>query len=666
MKGIELHSLDIKNFRGIKSLTVTPWSAPTVTVISGRNATGKTSTMNAYLWLLWGYDIEGKKDYNIKPTDLDGKPVQMVDTEVTAELKEIGSDDATKLGRKYIANFVKPKGQAEEVFKGYTTEYYINDVPVKMSEYNAEVERLGGDRLRHLTTPEAFLTQDWKKMRAELVAISGVDEEKIKKDHQSLFDNLKSGKTLEQYAAELKASKKKLQKDLSEVQPRIDQTESVKPEAEDWEALESEIKAVEDKLGGFEAQIHAGEKATSELLKAEKAKRDRLTEIAKQKSAIIEAARSEEVEAQARTRRRRSNAEIDLEEATKLKERTEKILKYDAGRRALLEAELKERTEAREKEAEEWKKAKREAFTEDLSMCPTCGQPLPPDKVREARERFEKTKAFKLEAIQRRGQILKSRIDEITDDLAEFDKSEAKYTEDIRKLSLNIGILTEKIKNEQRADDETVGAGKKPVTPAEERPEYRALIEEEKALLEALKTSTAKDDEATARAKEERAEALKERDELKKRLAVRDNISALDATIKALETKGRQLSQEVATIEMKEAEIADYTKAYMTAVEESVNGMFTSVSFRLFDYTLDGNPVEVCVPLIGGKTYHTASTAERINAGVEVIEALQRAYGFSAPTWVDGTESVNAPRVKELGQTIVLEVTNEPFNISTK
>jgi DNA repair exonuclease SbcCD ATPase subunit len=80
MKEIRIEKLAIENFKGIKELTV-EFSGAT-TNIYGDNATGKTSIFDAYLWLLFGKDSQGRADFEAKPLDKDGEPIHGVETKV--------------------------------------------------------------------------------------------------------------------------------------------------------------------------------------------------------------------------------------------------------------------------------------------------------------------------------------------------------------------------------------------------------------------------------------------------------------------------------------------------------------------------------------------------------------------------------------------------------
>ena len=68
-------------------------------------------------------------------------------------------------------------------------------------------------------------------------------------------------------------------------------------------------------------------------------------------------------------------------------------------------------------------------------------------------------------------------------------------------------------------------------------------------------------------------------------------------------------------------------------------------TFRLFEYTIEDakkeNPIETCVPLVDGVPFTVANTASKVNAGLDIINALTSFYGVKAPIFIDNRESVN-------------------------
>jgi len=63
---ITLTKLTLENFKGIKRFTLEPGNS---CIVRGQNASGKTTLMDAFLWLLFGKDSQGKADFALKTLD---------------------------------------------------------------------------------------------------------------------------------------------------------------------------------------------------------------------------------------------------------------------------------------------------------------------------------------------------------------------------------------------------------------------------------------------------------------------------------------------------------------------------------------------------------------------------------------------------------------------
>ena len=85
---IRLSKLTLKNFKGVKKLVFEPSSKNAN--IKGDNATGKTTVFDAFSWLLFDKDSEGKKDFGIKPLDENNQPIHNLETEVEGVLSVDG------------------------------------------------------------------------------------------------------------------------------------------------------------------------------------------------------------------------------------------------------------------------------------------------------------------------------------------------------------------------------------------------------------------------------------------------------------------------------------------------------------------------------------------------------------------------------------------------
>jgi len=160
MRTIRIKSISLRNFRGVQQFEL--HDVPNVLNIYGRNGSGKTSIYDAWLWLLFGKDHEGRSDHELKP-----KGTSRVNVEVEAVI--LIDDKTTKLKRVYREEWVKPRGENEEVFKGNTTDYSINDVGVKKSEYDLAVAGICEETVFKTITNPHYFTSLKKEQQREIL-----------------------------------------------------------------------------------------------------------------------------------------------------------------------------------------------------------------------------------------------------------------------------------------------------------------------------------------------------------------------------------------------------------------------------------------------------------------------------------------------------------------
>src|SRR3990172_12882039 len=93
MKNITLKSLTLTNFKGIRNISI---DFNGHTDISGDNGTGKTTLMDAFIWLLFGKDSTDRKDFEIKTLDADNRAIAKIEHEVSAIMEIDGTPISLK------------------------------------------------------------------------------------------------------------------------------------------------------------------------------------------------------------------------------------------------------------------------------------------------------------------------------------------------------------------------------------------------------------------------------------------------------------------------------------------------------------------------------------------------------------------------------------------
>lgn len=647
MKHLELVRIKIEDFRGTKFLKLQLDGKDTI--VRGANGTGKTTILDAYLWCLTGKDSQGRTDCEIKRREA-GETLPKVDASVTVVLRVDG--EVWTLKRTLHEKWQKPRGTTEEQFKGNETLTEVNGVPMSVTEYSQQVGALiPYDRIITLTMAGYFFTQPWQDMRTQLIEMTGVSREEIERAvvasdprFAQLTDKL-TGKTLEGYRREILASKRKTRTELDGIQPRIDQTEKLKPEEGDKTALLGERAKVEYKL----TKLRASERSRLDSYQAHLDERKRLlariSDLELEQQQIVRKAEEERANSQkqiANSQDEQYNAVVK-EIATwkqSLSHHQDDLNTIREGRDQAIQR-LDRINESVENLRLAYSRTASEQY-DGTELCPTCHQPLPEERQEEARQRWHKERTERLERIARDGKESKELADSQKADIARLTKRIEEQEESVQEATKQILALKSqrnKLEAERaKIQEQTAKSQPEPLVLPARHEEIATEIKEAQAKLEELAGRTEEqEDEAT------KAQIAKQEDEMakiQKQIDDCDRRDELDKEIKRLHSVGRDLAQTLADLEAMEQVITDYSQALVQAYEGRIGDLFPTLRFALFDYTQAGDRYETCIPLIGDAHYDTANTASRINAGIELHNALAQHLGLTAPLIVDNRESV--------------------------
>lgn len=163
---------------------------------------------------------------------------------------------------------------------------------------------------------------------------------------------------------------------------------------------------------------------------------------------------------------------------------------------------------------------------------------------------------------------------------------------------------------------------------------------------------------AIASLKKDKAELQAKRDNLRDSLMVRTYIENANKRIAEIEEHERTLNAQLSELEGKEDIAKDFQIANIDALEQRVNKLFSVVTFTMFDRKLNGNITPKCECCIGGVPYNDLNAADRVNAGIDIINAICRHTDTYVPCFIDNVESINDP-LPMLSQCIQLIVSRD-------
>lgn len=607
-----LKSLTLKNFKAFQDAEFIFDDG--VNTIRGTNASGKSSLKDSFYWLLYGKDRYGRSDYEIKTRSGD-VVIHGLDHSVT------GVFDSITLTRTYREKWTRRRGDVNDTFTGHETLYFINENPVKKTEYDQKVNELFGDYndFRILSDPLHFsMTLDWQKRRAYVMKIVGdVDDADVVKTNPGKF-----GKVLdilgEQNVEEVIASlKKKLtlsNKNLDELKLRVDETNKSLGEyrdaprkAMDTKSLDADIDDLSEQIANYESG--AGSIA---LLKTHEPMLIKKIEAAKY------------------------NREYEYNK--KLKEHKGAVAERESDIKSINERikdiaeQAKEHETTLSKMREDYRAIASESFTGG-DKCYACGQKLPQEMIDNNIEAWREDRANRLK----------------------------KNKEEGLKRAGELNALNDKL---NRLRDELVQSKEDLESLKDQTPEISEPSDEEKKLMKTLanlreEIENYKPEEGLEELKKQREELIAKREEIREEIAAYNAAKTLRARLKELKEKQKDASSAYQDIVVDIELLESFFAAKLDAMEASVFDTF-GVKFTLFNRLINGGVEPTCEVMVdceqGLVPFATANDAALVTTGLKIIENLSRHLEKSVPVFIDNAEGIVSRFENYGGQLIRLVV----------
>lgn len=634
---IELKRLTLTNFKGIRSLTI---AFSQVTDILGQNATGKSTLMDAFLWLLFGKDSSDRKDFEIKTLDENNEPYHRLDHEVAALITVDGEE--LNLRRVYKEKWVTKRGEKDKVFSGHETDFYWNDVPLKLEDYQTKIAGILNESVFKLITNTGYFNSlKWQDRRNVLLQIAGHIDDTDVLDKISTLQNksqvglltaaLNKKKTIEEFRKEIAAKKLKIKNDLIQFPSRIDEANRSLPDEKNYKEIDILI-----------SQAMADLDTTESLLMTKtQAQKQRQEEVSKKIQEVGEfRAQLQRIEFDKKnavmdSRRSREQVILDLKRELRIKqdELSRSIVDYstEEKRKSGLEVIAKDlRTK--------WEKINNEKleFSDEEFHCPACKRAFETSDIQprldELTANFNTDRSKRLAEVTERGKSTAQDIKVLEAKLGNLKTDGSALRVEIGSIQNKIAVFEEENTRLSGTEDSQVKEAILTDT------EHKAISE--MIVLRNEEINTPAPGENNTELLQRKRDLNARMDGLKKELSTKEQREKTLARIEELKTQESNMAQEMADLEGVDYCIDQFTKAKMDMLESRINGRFKIVKFKMFNVQINGGLEETCETLINGVPFPDANTASKINAGLDVINTLSDHYGVTAPIFIDNRESV--------------------------
>ena len=665
---IKLKSLHLESFKGIKSLDVTFGDK---TKIKGQNAAGKTTVFDAFTWLLFNKNSAGEEKFNVRPLDADGKRIDNVEIKVVAVLEVDGKE--VELSKIQKQKWVKKRGTDVTELQGNENLYEIDGYPKSEADYKAYISSLvNEDLFKMLTNPQYFSSMKWKDQRDILMKfvsdISDVELAHGNPEFSDLIPELEKAPSTDDIQKKFAKALSEWKKKQAEIPVRIDELSKslVQIDTAEQELAKADL---ERRISELYGKIANAGSAVGDLMSEEMQLQFEMSgimqtmnrELFGKRRAVesqLEDSRFDLNDLQnhiSANERQIANNKLAIENAEK--RRSELGAEYNAEK-----AKVFDETPYLFHE-EEWQ------FDENSTICKSCGQVLPADKIEQIKAEFEVRKAKAKADSEEKLHTAKTNFILLKEEgLGIIKKKGFEQKHIIEDLTAKNEALQAEIETLKKQEQDALAKQNELSKQLEELPaeadysqnaEYVKLKtrhDEAKAQIESMKSST----DAADTFKAEKETLIAELDSVKAEIAKASKNVDIEERIGELEAEQKEVGQKVADQEKMLYLLESFIRAKMMKISDSINQHFKTVNFKLFDMQLNGGMKECCECTVNGVPYSTLNSGHRIIAGLDIIQSLSELYGVTAPIFIDNAESLNEFNVPDMdAQMILLAVSDD-------
>lgn len=646
MKKLKFKKLFIENFRNINKLEID--FKDDITEIIGENGIGKTNTLNAIMWCLFGKNIEDTKQFVISPI------INNVEDNSINTMVKLILDNGYVVERSY-------KNRKTDLKTGWVIDDKENLVNITQTNYLKELEEqfVDEETFKSLSNINYIPNLHWKDLKNLIFTLIGdiKDDEVLIRDNFELIEGYVRKFGIEQTSKLLKET----DSDLNEVIKRLEtqyQTllntkEKYVANDEENAMLLTEKKKLEEALVfEEEKKKEYNEKLQEKMLLSSEIEtlKNEINNYNMRKNFVTKSIsdyeklykdNSQDIEQLRKRDITRVEMQInDIENALNFADKTIKDNKESMDRIKISGEELK----AKEIKVEN-------------ETCSVCGQHLPEEMIQKTLDKLKQEQLTKLENLKKEYNLAKNTVEldeKKKEELLNEQKELLKQLEEIKVKEYEVVNETDKQK------------------------QIRVKKEEYELELQGIEDSIIKD-QLKLKPLEEKLEHFElpynvdlssirvQLNAINDKLATTITLNKLNDDIENV-VKDLNLKKEN-KIKNKEKlqEVIRFNNLKADLLQERVKEYFKICQFKTKETTLTGDEVE-CFKIVtkDGVEFKETNTANKILMGIDLILGIQKAKEIYLPIIIDGVEVITKELVCNETQLIITRAVAGITNLVVK
>ncbi len=645
---LKINRLRIKNFRNINELEIN--FNDKVTKILGENGKGKTNTLSAIMWCLFGKNIYDDKKFAISPI-IDNEEKNDITTNVTLILNDNyvisrtwyqrkasvqtgyiidGKEELTTITQSQFTDELKDKfGIDEETFKSLSNINYLPNLNWKdlkefifklIGEVKDEEVLLRGD---FGLVEEQIKLMGINSTKDSLIASDKDINEEIKRletEYQTLVNTKEKYVANEEQNIVLENRKKEIEEEIAKYQEKQKEEEKIK---DDYNNKQKEISNVEDQIQHKNNQLEFNNSAIEDYKKSYELNSVSVDVIREKEKSYIQNKINSVSE--------RLNA-LDLQSQSY----DEQIAEINRKGKELQEKEIKVENDT----------------------CNTCGQKLPEEKIKSTLNKLKEQQLEELNRLQEQAKSLKTIIGTNAN---EFEQK----TNELEELKKQLVEVDTKVYEEQEESEK-----QKEIRVAKENKELenKQLIQDIETLKAKLENLTNELNSMTKPSIELNInqDLFKELDEINSKLATSITLSKISEDVEKANVNLANAKDKKVVIKNKLEQVAKFNNLKADLVRQKVKSHFKIVDFKTKEFTQDGTEQETFKICIDGIDYKELNTGMKMLVAIDLLVGIQKLKDIHTPIIIDNAENITSDISVEDTQLIIAVATRGITELEVK